>query len=191
MSQRPIRRTPDRALRGSLLIALLFSAAALLFTGCSHYRLGTESKLTFSTLYLAPVENEAGIPQATALFSTQLREAFLRDNRVTLVNSSEQADATLAVTLARYDRSVATYRPDDTGLARKFNVTVEAVCSLRDNRSGTKLLDGRIVRATRQVFTTPSPDTRESDQLQAEYSTLPLIASSLADRVTHAVLDVW
>jgi hypothetical protein len=31
----------------------------------------------------------------------------------------------------------------------------------------------------------------DSGQLQSEYQTLPLLAESLAAKVTHAALDVW
>jgi hypothetical protein len=171
--------------------AFTFVVSAFCLAGCSHYQLGTSGQLAFTRLYIAPVENDAALPQATALFSTQLREAFLRDSRVTLVNSSAEADATLTVSLDRLSRSVATARPDDTGLARKFELTLHALCTLRDNRSGAALFDKRPVDAMRQLFTTPSPTTRESDQLQAEYNLMPHLAQTLADRVAHTVLDVW
>ena len=172
------------------LAAFLLIFAAASFTACSHYRLGTEAPLAFTRLYIAPVENAAGLPQATAIFSTQLREAFLRDSRVVLVNDAAAADATLTVSLARLARAVATARPDDTGLARKFELTLHAVYTLRSHASGT-LFENRPVEAMRQLFTTPTPYVSESDQLQAEYNLMPQLAQTLADRVAHTVLDVW
>lgn len=176
------------------IIAAFVSIAlglCMLLTGCAHYRLGTEGSLTFHRLYIEPVENDAGIAQATALVSTQIREAFIRDGRVTLVANPGDAEAVLQINLARYDRNAASARPDDTGLARKFEITLTAHCTLRDTRSGKLLFEKRPVASARQVFTTPSPSARTSDQIQAEYNTLPLLASSLADRVAHTVLDVW
>jgi hypothetical protein len=174
-----------RPFLAALLLPVLFIA------GCSHYQLGTEGKLAFTRLYIAPVENTAALPQAAAVFSTQLRDAFLRDSRVTLVNSSEEADATLTVSLSQLTRGVATARPDDTGLARKFEVTINATCTLRDNRTQAALFEKRPVTAMRQLFTTPSPYATESDQLQAEYNLMPELARALADRIAHTVLDVW
>ncbi len=174
-----------RPFLAALLLPVLFIA------GCSHYQLGTEGKLAFTRLYIAPVENTAALPQAAAVFSTQLRDAFLRDSRVTLVNSSEEADATLTVSLSQLTRGVATARPDDTGLARKFEVTINATCTLRDNRTQAALFEKRPVTAVRQLFTTPSPYSTESDQLQAEYNLMPELARALADRIAHTVLDVW
>lgn len=168
-----------------------FTLALLFFTGCSHYQLGTEGRLTFTRLYIAPVENDAALPQAAAVFSTQIRDALLRDSRIVLVNSSHEADATLTVSLAQLTRGVATARPDDTGLARKFEITINALCTLHDNRTHTALFEKRPVSVMRQLFTTPSPYINESDQLQAEYNLMPQLATALADRIAHNVLDVW
>jgi hypothetical protein len=162
-----------------------------LFSGCAHYQLGTGGKLSFHTLYIAPVENKARLPQAVSVVSTQLREAFIHDGRVTVVDSPADADATLTVSLSNYSRDVTSARPDDTGLARKFNLNLAAVCTLRDNRAGTVLFDQRVVNVEQQIFTTAKLQRTDSDQLQAEYQALPLLASSLAQKVTHATLDVW
>ncbi len=166
-------------------------------TGCANYRLGTHAKLEFQTLYIEPIENAAGVPQATPIVSTQIRETFARDGRVQLVSSPEQADATLKVTLAQFHRVVATVLPNDTGRARKFDVTLEAVCTLKNRRTGATHFENRPVTAYRQVFTGDDPAQLPagapyiSNQRQAEYQALPLLAATLADRVAHATLDVW
>ena len=158
----------------------------VLCTSCSHYQLGTGAagKLAFRTLYVEPVANKTLLPQAREIVSTQLREAFARDGRVALVNSPESADATLRVVLTDYHREQASAREDDTGLARKFNLTLGATCTLRDNRAAKNLFENRPVAAQREAFT-------DGGQQQNEYQTLPLLAESLAGKVAHAVLDVW
>jgi len=167
-------------------------ATLALLAACSHYQLGAGGgTLAFKTLYIVPVENSAGMPQAGALFSTQLRDAFIRDGRVSIVNSPDQADAILAVNLANYSRNMTTARGDDSGLARKFDLIVSVLATLTDNRTGKLLFEKRPVNATRQIFTTPTPAATQSEQLQAEYNTMPLLAADLANSVAHAVLDVW
>jgi len=156
----------------------------LLLLGCAHYQLGTDPKLAFRTLYVAPVENRTLLPQARELVSAQLREAFAHDPRVTLANSPESADATLTVVLADFHRDVATVREGDTGLARKFNLILGATCTLRDNRGRKDLFTRRAVSVQRESFT-------DSGQLQSQDQALPLLAESLAAKVTHAALDVW
>jgi hypothetical protein len=178
---------------------LIFGLLAAVLFGCAHYQLGTENKLTFKSIYVEPVHNTAGVPQATALVTGQLRNALLRDGRIELASSPESADVTLAVDLHSYGRRVATVRRNDTGLARTFDIDLLADCTLRDNRTGKNLFAKRQITATREVFTTDAPIERNaagqpifvSRQSQAEYQTLPLLAESLADRVAHAVLDVW
>jgi hypothetical protein len=166
----------------------LYFPAALIgllgLAGCAHYQLGTEGKLAFATLDVAPVANKTLLPQAQAIVSTQMREAFIRDARLTLVNSAAEADATLSVTLRDYHREIAAARADDTGLARKFTLTLATTCTLRDNRSGKVLFADRSVSVHRDAFT-------DSGQLQSEYQTLPLLAEALAQKIAHAVLDTW
>jgi hypothetical protein len=157
---------------------LLF--VALLAPGCAHYRLGAGSEPAFETLYVEPARNKTTLAQSQVVVSTMVRQAFIRDGRVTVVNNSDDADATLE---------------DDNGLARKFTLHLQASCRLRDNRTGRLLFDGRIVDVQREAFTDNGLGSVQfgtsNDQLQSEYNTLPLLADALSEKVTHAVLDVW
>lgn len=167
------------------LSLLLCAAACFLSTfGCANYQLGTGTALAFRTLYIEPVGNQTQLPQSEPLLSTRLRETFARDGRVTLTNASGAAEATLTVILNQYYREVAVVREGDTGLARKFNVTLGAICTLRENRTGRLIFENRPITAMREVFT-------DSGQLQAEYQTLPLLAEALSAKVAHAALNVW
>ena len=181
----PGRCRPERA--------LLLAALAVLCAGCSHYRLGTEGRLAFASLYVEPIENRSHVPQAQAVVGEQIRDALERDGRVTLVNSPAGADATLKVVLTAYKREVAAVREQDTGLAGKLTLTLGATCTLTDNRSGRPYFSGRSVDATREAFTDNGlpGSSLVGDQLQSEYNTLPFLAQSLADNVARAVLDVW
>lgn len=163
-------------------LPLLF--CLLLAGGCSHYQLGTGSRISFQTVYIEPVTNRTLLPQAQALLSTQLRQEFSRDGRVALANSAGSAEATLTVVIVDYHRDVAAVREDDTGLARKFNLTLGVICTLRDNRTGAILFEQRPIAAVREAFT-------DGGQLQSEYQTLPVLASALARKIVHATLDVW
>ena len=173
----------------------LLLASAFLVQGCASYRLGTGAEPSFATIYIEPAKNKTRLAQSQALMSTMIRQAFIRDGRVTVVDSPNEADATLEVTLVNYARENAANREDDVGLARKFTLHLRASCRLRDNRSGRMLFDGRIIEVQRESFTDNGlgsvPFGTSNDQLQSEYNTLPLLAGSLSDKLTHAVLDVW
>lgn len=155
----------------------------LLLGGCAHYQLGNGAEPSFHSLYVEPVANKTMLPQAREIVSTQIREAFIRDGRVELVNSPDSAEATLTVVIADFRRDVAAAREGDTGLARKFNLTLGVDCTLKQ-RDGKVLFAHRRVNAQREAFT-------DSGQLQAEYQTLPLLAEDVAKNVAHAALDVW
>lgn len=165
----------------------LFPAVGLCFlllSGCAGYRLGSGAAQKFTTLFIAPVTTETLIPQARELVTTQLREAFIRDGRVTLVNSPAQADAVLQLSLIGYDRTVVVSRQDDTGLARRLDVTLRAQATLTDQRSKQAFFAQRPLSARRGVFT-------DSGLGPAEYQGLSLLAEQLAAETAHAVLDTW
>ncbi|HEY8993658.1 MAG TPA: LPS assembly lipoprotein LptE [Lacunisphaera sp.] len=153
-------------------------------TGCAGYRLGTGSEPKFATLYIPPVTSEALIPQARTLVTSAVREAFIKDGRVTLVDTASAADAVLTITLAGYERSVAVSRTDDTGLARRFDVTLKAQATLTDNRTKQAYFSRRSLDSTRGVFT-------DSGLVPSEYQALPLLAEQLANEAVHAALDIW
>ncbi len=173
----------------------LLLASAVLLQGCANYRMGAGPAPSFATLYVEPARNKTTVAQSQALLSTMIREAFIRDGRVQVVDSAADADATLEVTLVNYRRVNAANREDDVGLARKFTIHLTASCRLRDNRTGQLLFDDRTVEVQREAFTDNGlgnvPFGTSNDQLQSEYNTLPLLADALSSRVTHAVLDVW
>ncbi|HEY9250102.1 MAG TPA: LPS assembly lipoprotein LptE [Rariglobus sp.] len=175
-------------MRASFLLCL---AGLLLFSGCANYHLGTSGQVSFHTLYVAPVVNESNAPQVVAIVSTQLREAFLHDSRVVLVNTPEEADATLTVRLVKYGRDAQTSQSGDTGLTRKFDVTLDAEATLRDNRNHKPIFENRKLQATRQIFTDNQNGPGTGQQLQAEYQNIPLLAERLAKSIRGAALDVW
>jgi hypothetical protein len=169
---------------GFAVLFCLLSSVLCLFTGCSNYQLGTGSTVKFSSLYVAPIKSDALLPQARVLVATQVREALLRDGRVRLADSAEQADAVLTIVLSSYNRQVVVSRQDDTGLARRFEVTLLAHATLADNRTKQTYFAQRPLEAKRGIFT-------DSGLVPAEYEGLPLLAEDLANATVHAVLDTW
>jgi hypothetical protein len=164
---------------GLILTGLFFGLA-----GCSNYHLGTGAQPKFSRLYIAPVASETLIPQAQAIVATQVREAFLKDGRVTLADSPGNADAVLKITLSSYHRNASVALTTDTALARRFDVTLAAKATLTLSAQAEPAFKDRPLVAERGVFT-------DSGQQQAEYQNVPLLAEILADQAVHAVLDTW
>ena len=88
---------------------------------------------------------------------------------------------------------MAAVREQDTGLASKFSITVTAACTLIDNRTHKNLFTAREVQIKRDVFTDHGDphSSLVSDQLQAEYNAVPLMAQVLSKKIVSAVTDVW
>lgn len=174
-----------RMTRLGVLISVLGLLLSLLgVTGCAGYQLGPGSAPKFATLFVAPVKTEALIPQARAELTTRVREAFIRDGRLRLVNSAESADAVLEITVAGYKRDVAVTRADDTGLARRFDVTLQARATLLNNRDRSQYFTDRVIESKRGAMT-------DDGLVPAESQLLPILGESLATEAVHAVLDTW
>jgi hypothetical protein len=165
-------------------IALFAGLTALVLAGCASYQLGTGREPKFTRVFVAPVHSDVSIPQAEALLTTAIREAFARDGRVTLAASADDADATLVIAIGEYRRDVTVVRPDDTGLARRFDVVLRGRATLTDTRAGKVLFANRPLEARRGAFT-------DNGQLQSEYQNLPLLAEDLARAALRATLDTW
>lgn len=183
----PVLRSPSSVFRLLLRLAVGFGvggSSVLWITGCAGYQLGTGATPKFATLFVAPVVTEALIPQARVELTTRVREAFIRDGRVRLVNSPDAADAVLEITVTGYDRAVAVSRPDDTGLARRFDITLQARATLLNNRAQAPWFTDRVLQARRGAMT-------DDGLVPAETQLLPILGETLAAEAVRAVLDTW
>lgn len=177
---------PASRLRPLAFVLRLLSCVVcvLWLTGCAGYQLGTAATPGFTTLFVAPVASDVILPQARAELTTRLREAFIRDGRVRLAASAESADAVLKVTIAGYNREVVVSRTDDTGLGRRFDVTLQARASLLSNRQPQPWFTDRVLEARRGAMA-------DSGLVPAEHQLLPILGESLAQEAVRAVLDTW
>lgn len=174
------------------LVLLCVAVFAVLGSACSHYRLGTGVERDFESVFIAPVDTNAVLPQSSAILGTQIREAFLRDGRVRVVNTPEEADAVLTIKLASLRREALSRLPSDTGLARTFGLVLDAKATLRDPKGEKTWFADRAVRVERQIFTDDGgPSLQAVQQTQAEYAIVPVLGESLAGQVKSAVLDTW
>jgi outer membrane lipopolysaccharide assembly protein LptE/RlpB len=175
------------------LLSALFAGCLLLFTSaCSHYRLGTGVERDFQSIFIAPVQTNAAYPQAAAVLTTQIRETFIRDGRVRVVNTPDEADAVLSVKLSSLQRAKLTSLTSDSGLARKMGLTLSATTTLQDPAGKKTWFTNRAVAVERQLFTdNGSADLQAIQQLQAEYALLPQLAQPFAQEILGSVLDTW
>ncbi|GAB5562110.1 MAG: hypothetical protein SynsKO_37570 [Synoicihabitans sp.] len=171
--------------RRNLISLLSTLVVAALGVGCANYQLGTgAAPLEFKQLYVAPIESKTLAPQSVAPISRAIREAVLTDGRVELAASPTEADAVLTMVLIDRERTFTSVQPQDTALARKFDITLTVVCSLTNPSSGQVYFADREIEVTRQIYV-------DGGQNPAEFQVVPQLAHELGDRISHSVLDVW
>ena len=164
------------------LLAIAVFAASLL-GGCTAYKLGDPATLPFATIHVAPPLNTSNAPQAAALVGSSLTHQLDRTGRVAIAGP-QTADAIARITLVRLDREPTVSRTEDTGLARRWRVTLEAEVTLTDRRTGKDFFTRRRVSAFDEVYT-------DSGLVTAEYQNMPLLAARLAEAVTYEITSVW
>ncbi len=178
-----------------LLIATLTLLAASFLGACKSYQLGSPAELPFKSIYIQPATNDSFAPQAQALLSAQIREAFIRDGRTQLVTSEEAADAVLLVNLTEYDRQAAARRRDDTVVARDFDLSLHADVSLFNQNKGDYYFKNRQLSETSNAYTdNPYADptaTQTQGFLQSEYQAMPRLTRDLARKIADEVLSPW
>jgi len=164
-----------------LRLLLLTLVASLLAQGCAHYQAGDGTSVPFSSIQISPVKNQSLAPQITQVLNHDLRESFIRNGKLRV---EDGADATLKVTLTRYERETIATNSQDTGLARKYALTLSATCDLLNPGSETPYFSARVVTASLDIFL-------DSGQTQAETQAMPLLSKKLAEAISKEVLQVW
>ncbi|ADE55960.1 LPS assembly lipoprotein LptE [Coraliomargarita akajimensis] len=179
-----------------LLSLSLLGLAAIAISGCASYKMGSSAPIPFETLYVEATANESFAPQAQAAVSAKIRDTFIRDGRVQLVNSPKKADAILSITLTDYRRTGNTRNPNDTVRAQDFTITLQAEASLYDNETQQFLFEKRQLSENTSAYAgnpydkTGTPDQTQS-YFQAEYQAMPTLARGLARQITDTVLSTW
>lgn len=175
---------------------LILAIAMLSSTACSHYRMGTGSERPYDSIFIQAVETQGVIPQSAAIFTTQLRDTFIKDARLRVVNTPQEADAILSVKLGSLRRERLTSLPNDTGLTRKFGLQLNASCTLIQAKDGKAYFTDRPLIVERQIFSESGTGLSaativSTQQVQAEYQIVPQLATPLAEQARSAVLDTW
>ena len=188
-----MKMLPNALYASMIAVLALFTSAFI--CGCNSYQLGNPAELPFESIYIKPVSNDSFAPQAQALLSTQIRDAFIRDRRIKLVTSREAADAVLAVNLTEYKRYAAARQSEDTITAASFRLVLAAEVSLFNQNKGDYYFHERIINESSSAYVdnpyaTPAV-AQTQDFLQMEYQAMPRLTHDLSRRIADEVLNTW
>ena len=187
-------KMPTNTRRASIF-AMLATCMAAFISGCESYQFGNPVELPFESIYIKPTTNDSFAPQAQAILSAQIRDAFIRDGRTKLVTSRESADAVLLVNLTEYNRRAAARQSVDTALAASFKLTLAVEVSLFNQNKGEYYFQERMIQKSSNVYVedpyaTPGASQKQ-DLLQSEYQAMPSLTRDLASRIADEVLNPW
>ena len=175
--------------------AVIVFFTLIFISGCNSYQLGNPVELPFESIYIKPVSNDSFAPQAQAMLSIQIRDAFIRDGRTKLVTSKEAADAILLIHLTEYNRLPAARQSADTTAAASFRLLLAAEVSLFNQNKGDYYFQERIIRESSNAYANnpyATPATAQTqDFLQIEYHTMPRLTYDLARGIADEVLNTW
>ena len=182
------------ALHASMIVVLALFTSTFI-SGCNSYQLGNPAELPFESIYIKPVSNDSFAPQAQALLSTHIRDAFIRDGRIKLVTSRKAADAVLLVNLYEYKRYAAARQSEDTITAASFSLVLAAEVSLLNQNKGDYYFLKRTISESSSTYAdnpyaTPAA-AQTQDFLQMEYQAMPRLTHDLSRRIADEVLNTW
>jgi len=175
----------------------LYLLLALVLTSCGRYQMGSPGTLEISSVFVQPVINESFAPQAQALLTGQIRDAFIRDGRVRLTSSPDDADGVLQIVLTDFRRSTRAFDAEDTINALTSDLELEAKITLFKGDSAETFFAGRSVRNSSTVYArnvfadSGSLAAGRQDTLGAEYEEMPRLTRELARRIADEVLNAW
>ena len=163
------------------LVALAAGTLLGLVPACS-YSLGGRGELPFSSIEIAPIENEADLPQAQATLARNISDVLNREPKLRTVVSN--GDAELRIVISDYRRSISATSSDDSVLASTQNLTLELKCSLSDTRSGKIYFRDRTVSVSTEVYTGTAPGLGEPQSF-------PVLSREAARKIRNLVTSVW
>lgn len=164
-----------------LFILSLAGASLCAFSGCG-YSLGTGGKLPFSTIEIAPIINEADLPQAQAMLARDIADTLNRDPQLSTV--IENGTVELCVVITEYKRSISATSARDSVLASTQKLTLTLKCSLLDTRTGKFYFRDRSVSVDTEVYTGTSPGLGEPQSF-------PVLSREAARKIRDMIVSVW
>ncbi len=164
-------------------LSLAVFGILLVLSGCNHYQLGPPEEVAYESIYITPIEVFEIIPQAQALITENLREAFLQSGRISLQNR-DSADVILDVVLVDLTRETGALQQFDTGRTASTILTLHAEASLIERRTGRRLMQKIPLQAQTVAL-------NQAGLVQAEYQAIPILAETLARKVRDQVLFPW
>ena len=156
--------------------------AALLFSGCAGYRLGTSLPPDIQSVHIPTFLNSTEEPQLeTDTTAAAIRE-FVRDGTLRVADA-DQADTVVKVTLTSFRLTPVRYEKEESRTTREYRMEIGARVDFRKPGDEAPLLTRKVVGDT-TFF--PGGDIG-----QAKRDALPAASRDLAHKIVECVVEFW
>lgn len=166
----------------SWLLSTIVLAGTLFFSSGCSYSLGSSGKLPFSTIEIAPIVNNADIPQAQAMLARDIAGTLNREPKLSTV--IENGAAELKIEITDFRRNTVATSSEDSVLASVSQLTLVLNCSLLNTRSGKYYFRNRKISVSTDAYAGESPGLSESQSF-------PVLSREAARKVRDLVVGVW
>ena len=161
---------------------ILFPILALMFSGCTGYRVGSTLPASIRTVSLSIV-NKTDEPSIEVAVMKALRAELQMDGRLE-VRSQTEADTVLSVTLTKFDLSPLAFKRKQDSLAEEYRMTLTASAVLSDAESNEVIQESPVLLGEAEF-------SYVADLTSAKRSALPEAAGDLARKVVSVTVTAW
>lgn len=170
---------PSRPLTATLTMSL----AAVFFTGCVGYQLGSMLPADIKTVHVPTFVNKTTEPRVEIEATQATIERFQMDGSLRVVEEAN-ADAILLVTLNEYDLKAISYDREKETRANEYRVFLTAELIFKRAKTGEVIAEfPKVAGDTTFVFA--------GDIAAAKRRALPDAARDLAHDIVERVVEAW
>ncbi len=174
--------TNRASLSARLATALSACVTALALVGCG-YRVGSLNNRDYRTVAVPIFQNKSNVPQIHAQLTNAVIKRLHADTSPRVVAESD-ADVVLGGEVIEVERTPLRFQRLNQSVAREYRLTVTAVVSLRDRRTGKLVFENARVTGQTDYFI-------GADLQAAEAQAMPLAAENLARKIAARVAEGW
>ncbi|MFO7535192.1 MAG: LPS assembly lipoprotein LptE [Kiritimatiellia bacterium] len=161
----------------------LLLIACVLLSGCAGYQYGTSLPNNYRSICVKTFENKTGEPNMEFAATQSAMREFQSDGSLE-ISEAGTADLILQATLAEATFEAVRFAKNRTNTADEYRMTVSAIITLVNRKTGTVLIAKRKVVGETSFRSV-------GDSQQARLSAQPLVSQDLAHQIVKNVVEFW
>ena len=158
-------------------------AAALLLSGCMGYQLGGSRPAGIETVSMKPVINATSEPAIELQVTHAMRQRIQFDGRLKLINANKPADATITLTLTKYNLNPIAYDDDLKSTPDMYRLRITGEAVLSNTKNGNVISTSKTYGEASFKFS--------GDLTSAKRDALPRAAEEIAKLMIDDLIERW